>query len=246
MHDTLEYFEQDPIHRKYHHDQLTFSLCTRSSRTSCCRCRTTRSCYGKGSLIGKMPGDDWQQFANLRLLYGYMWAHPGQEAAVHGRRIRPAAGVASRREPRLARCSISRSTRASALGRRSQRALSRRARSARARFRAGGFDWIDCHDADDSVLAFLRRLERRRAVAGGVQLHAGAARLTIASACPQAGSGAKCSTATPRFTAAAASATWAASSPRRCPRTARATPSASRLPPLGARCSSPQRRGARR
>ena len=60
--------------------------------------------YGKGSLIGKMPGDDWQQFANLRLLFGYMWAHPGQEAAVHGRRVRPAARMDARARARMVSC----------------------------------------------------------------------------------------------------------------------------------------------
>ena len=67
------------------------------ARTSSCRSRTTRSCTASGSMLDKMPGDVWQKHATLRALYGYMYGHPGQEAAVHGRRVRPVARVEPRR-----------------------------------------------------------------------------------------------------------------------------------------------------
>ena len=76
--------------------------CTRSRRTSSCRSRTTKSCTAKASLLDKMPGDAWQKYATLRALYGYMYGHPGKEAAVHGRRVRPVARVEPRSQPRLA------------------------------------------------------------------------------------------------------------------------------------------------
>ena len=76
--------------------------------------------YGKGSLIGKMPGDDWQSFANLRAYFGFMWTHPGQEAAVHGRRVRPGAGVEPRHRARLAPARRPAPCRRAAAGARSQ------------------------------------------------------------------------------------------------------------------------------
>src|ERR1700743_173072 len=73
MHDTLAYMKQDPVHRKYHHGQLTFSLIYAFNENFVLPLSHDEVVYGKGSLIGKMPGDDWQKFANLRTLYGYMW-----------------------------------------------------------------------------------------------------------------------------------------------------------------------------
>ena len=93
MHDTLDYFQHDPIHRSYHHDSLTFGLLYAFTENFVLPLSHDEVVHGKGSLLSKMPGDRWQQLANLRALYAYMWAHPGQEAAVHGRRDRPGAGV---------------------------------------------------------------------------------------------------------------------------------------------------------
>src|SRR5256885_11090364 len=73
MHDTLKYFQQDPVHRKYHHSRLTFSIWYAFSENFVLPLSHDEVVHGKGSLIGKMPGDEWQQFASLRLLFGYMW-----------------------------------------------------------------------------------------------------------------------------------------------------------------------------
>lgn len=84
MHDTLEYMSKDPIYRKHHHNQLTFSQLYAYSENFVLSLSHDEIVYGKGSLINKMPGDTWQKFANLRLLYGYMFTHPGKKMLFMG------------------------------------------------------------------------------------------------------------------------------------------------------------------
>ena len=84
MHDTLRFMKEDPIHRRYHHGELTFSLIYAFHENFVLPLSHDEVVHGKGALIGKMPGDNWQQFANLRLLYGYMWAHPGKKLLFMG------------------------------------------------------------------------------------------------------------------------------------------------------------------
>jgi 1,4-alpha-glucan branching enzyme len=84
MHDTLGYFAREPVHRRYHHDELTFSLVYAFSEQFVLPLSHDEVVHGKGSLVGKMPGDEWQRHANLRALYGYMWAHPGKKLLFMG------------------------------------------------------------------------------------------------------------------------------------------------------------------
>jgi len=84
MHDTLEYFSKEPIYRRYHHNELTFGLLYAFSENFVLPLSHDEVVHGKGSLLSKMPGDRWQQLANLRSLFGWMWAHPGKQLLFMG------------------------------------------------------------------------------------------------------------------------------------------------------------------
>ncbi len=84
MHDTLAYLANDPVHRRWHHGEITFRSVYASSEHFVLPLSHDEVVHGKGSLLGKMPGDDWQQFANLRLLYAMQWAQPGKKLLFMG------------------------------------------------------------------------------------------------------------------------------------------------------------------
>jgi 1,4-alpha-glucan branching enzyme len=157
MHDTLEYMSQDPIFRKFHHNKLTFRMLYAFHENFVLPLSHDEVVYGKGSLLGKMPGDDWQKFANLRLLFAYMyaqpakkllfmggefgqsreWAHDGSlnwdllEYAPHAGLQRWMADVNRlyRSEPALHELDCD----------------------------PAGFEWIDCIDAESSVISLMRK-----------------------------------------------------------------------------------------
>jgi len=84
MHDSLEYFSRDPLYRTYHHHQLTFRAMYAFTENFVLALSHDEVVHGKGSLLGKMPGDEWQQFANLRLMYAQMWSQPGKKLLFMG------------------------------------------------------------------------------------------------------------------------------------------------------------------
>jgi 1,4-alpha-glucan branching enzyme len=84
MHDSLSYMAEEPVYRKWHHGQLTFGLVYAFSEKFVLPLSHDEVVYGKGSLIRKMPGDDWQKFANLRAYFGFMWTHPGKKLIFMG------------------------------------------------------------------------------------------------------------------------------------------------------------------
>ena len=96
MNDIFEYVEKDPVHRKYHHEKIAFSMLYAFTENFVLPFSHDEVVHEKGSMLGKMPGDEWQKFASLRALYGYMFTHPGNETPVHGMRVRPEQGMGAR------------------------------------------------------------------------------------------------------------------------------------------------------
>jgi 1,4-alpha-glucan branching enzyme len=157
MHDTLEYFNQDPIYRKYHQGKLTFSIWYAFSENFILPLSHDEVVHGKGSLYGKMPGDTWQKFANLRLLFGYMFTHPGRKLLFMGAEFgQPSEWT---HDHSLEWHRLAEPPHASL--QKWVRDLNRFYRMEPAMFQMDfdgrGFEWIDFHDADNSVISYLRK-----------------------------------------------------------------------------------------
>ena len=157
MHDTLEYMKQDPIHRKYHHGQLTFSLIYAFNENFVLPLSHDEVVYGKGSLVGKMPGDDWRQFANLRTLYGYMWAHPGKKLLFMGGEFGQRREWTHEGELEWWVADLPEHAGVKHLVRDLNRIYRREPALHRIDFSPDGFEWLDLDGADISVIAFLRK-----------------------------------------------------------------------------------------
>jgi 1,4-alpha-glucan branching enzyme len=160
MHDTLAYFSQDPIHRKYHHDKLTFRMIYAFQENFVLPLSHDEVVYGKGSLLGKMPGDEWQRFANLRALLGYMYAQPGKKLLFMG--IEIAQWSEWQHDQSLDWHALDDPRHAGM--RQWVRDLNRLYRSESALHELdcepAGFEWIDCRDAESSIVVLLRKGRR--------------------------------------------------------------------------------------
>ena len=157
MHDTLEYMKLDPINRKYHHGQLTFSLIYAFNENFVLPLSHDEVVYGKGSLIGKMAGDDWQMFANLRLLYGYMWAHPGKKLLFMGGEFAQRREWTHEGELEWWVSELPEHAGVMHLVRDLNRVYCSEPALHKVDFSSDGFEWLDVGNAEMSVIAFLRK-----------------------------------------------------------------------------------------
>jgi len=157
MNDTLDYMRHEPIHRKYHHDELTFSLIYAFHENFILPISHDEVVHGKGAMLDKMPGDLWQKFANLRLLYSYMWTHPGKKLLFMGGDI-----------GQWNEWDYDTSLQWDLMQWESHQGLQKCVADLNRLYRnesslheldfdGGGFEWIDCHDHEDSTLSYLRK-----------------------------------------------------------------------------------------
>jgi 1,4-alpha-glucan branching enzyme len=157
MNDTLRYFRHEPIHRQYHHDELTFSLIYAFTENFVLPFSHDEVVHGKGALLDQMPGDLWQKFANLRLLYSYMWTHPGKKLQFMGCEIGQWNEWNADHQIQWELLEWDTHKGVQRLMR-DLNALYRREKSLHeVDFEFTGFEWIDCHNYQDSILAYVRR-----------------------------------------------------------------------------------------
>jgi len=157
MHDVLNFMSQDPVYRNYHHNEITFSLVYAFAENFVLPFSHDEVVYGKGSMIRKMPGDDWQKFANLRLLYGFMFGHPGKKLLFMGDEF-----------GQWSEWNHDASLEWNLLEHPSHAGLKRWVRDLNTLYRgepllhtmdfnSAGFEWVDCKDFQRSIISFLRR-----------------------------------------------------------------------------------------
>ena len=157
MNDSLSYFAHEPVHRSYHHNQMTFSMMYAFTENFILPFSHDEVVHGKGSMPGKMPGDDWQKFANLRALYGWQFTHPGKKLLFMGDEFgqwtewNEDGALSWEQTPHQPHAGL-------------MRMVADLNRLYRERpelhcndFNGNGFEWIDCNDADHSVLSYLRK-----------------------------------------------------------------------------------------
>jgi 1,4-alpha-glucan branching enzyme len=157
MHDTLGYMSKDPIHRKYHQNDMTFGLLYAFSENFILPLSHDEVVHGKGSLLTRMAGDEWQKFANLRAYYGFMWAHPGKKLLFMGGEF-----------GQWQEWNFDTSLEWAAVEAPRHRGLQRAVRDLNRLYQkepglyendfdASGFEWIDANDRDNNVLSFIRK-----------------------------------------------------------------------------------------
>jgi 1,4-alpha-glucan branching enzyme len=156
MNDTLTYIQRDPIHRKYHHDMLTFSMLYVFSENFLLPFSHDEVVHGKQSMLHKMPGDEWQRFANLRLLYTYMFTHPGKKLLFMGTEFGQGNEWNSAQPLDWWTLDYPLHQGVYRLVKDLNRLYLENPALYTHDFEWSGFEWIDCNDAQQSVLSYLR------------------------------------------------------------------------------------------
>jgi 1,4-alpha-glucan branching enzyme len=164
MNDTLTYIEREPIHRKYHHDMLTFSMLYAFTENFLLPFSHDEVVHGKQSMLNKMPGDEWQRHANLRTLYTYQFTHPGKKLLFMGTEFGQGTewNSASVLDWYVLEYPLHQGIQ------RLVKDLARLYRETPALYRYEfdwqGFEWVDCHDSEQSVLSYLRKGDKSEIV----------------------------------------------------------------------------------
>ncbi|MFK4765865.1 1,4-alpha-glucan branching protein GlgB [Desulfobaculum sp. SPO524] len=157
MHDTLEYFSHDPVYRKYHHDKLTFNLWYAFTENFMLPLSHDEVVHGKGSLYGKMPGDDWQKRAELRLLYAYMYAMPGKKLLFMGAEIGQHGEWSHDGQVQWDLLQTEGGAGLHRFMKDLNRVMVETPALYERDFSPEGFEWVDFHDAESSIISFLRK-----------------------------------------------------------------------------------------
>jgi 1,4-alpha-glucan branching enzyme len=157
MHDMLEYMQKSPVHRRYHHNNLTFSLLYAFTENFVLPFSHDEVVHGKGALLSKMPGDYWQKFANLRALYGYVYAHPGKKLLFMGGEIGQWDEWNHEGEVDWILLDHDSHRKLQECVKALNGLYVREAALHQVDFSWEGFQWIDLHDVDNSIVSFVRR-----------------------------------------------------------------------------------------
>ncbi|MDQ6616929.1 MAG: 1,4-alpha-glucan branching protein GlgB [Actinomycetota bacterium] len=165
MHDTLEYFSKDPIHRRFHHNELTFGLLYAFTENFVLPLSHDEVTHGKGSLLGKMPGDRWQKAANLRAMLAWMWAHPGKQMLFMGGEIAQSAEWDYQASVDWHLLTYPEHRGMHDLVRELNRCYRDEPALWEVDFEPAGFQWIDASDSDANIFSFLRLSARGRVLA---------------------------------------------------------------------------------
>ena len=157
MNDILSYFEEDPVHRKYHQNSLSFGLLYAFTEKFILVFSHDEVVHGKGSMLGKMPGDPWQKFANLRALYGFLFAHPGKKLNFMGNEIGQGKEWDSKGEIDWGLLENKSHAQMQSLYRNLNELYHKEPALYQLDEDADGFQWLDCDDAPNSTLGFARK-----------------------------------------------------------------------------------------
>jgi len=159
MHDTLNFMQRDPVYRHYHHNQLTFGLLYLFTENFVLPFSHDEVVHGKGSMINKMPGDEWQKYANLRLLYTYMYTYPGKKLIFMGSEFAQPSEWNHHKQLEWNLLQYAPHFTMKNLVSDLNHLYTAQPALHRFDFEPHGFEWIECNDSDQSVLSYLRRSE---------------------------------------------------------------------------------------